>query len=311
MRLPLRHEPPYRDAPRARCAHLEELADAALGLPLVAAGEGIAKRGGRGRHGGALQWHFGLAAHDGEASPDWEGRIEIKLVSVWCVGSLQSGRVACDKLKVCDAGLDPWKKLANTLWVFADRMTRVVVGHRFTSLSGAFRNCLEASWGADPHFEHPDLFVEPRGRGPSRSPAYYISSRALREFVVDSRLRPSVFDAKWWASARSAGGQGSEPRITVREHRERALACRHCGGPLAVDDAELLAKGWAPTLHSDPDTGSTCVCRVVVDAEQLPRPRACSLEEQRAALECAGHAMADFRLADRVMEPEDHQHGLT
>ena len=93
----------------------------------------VAKGGGRGRHGNALQWHFGLEAHDSEAVLDWEDRIEIKMVSVW---SNRSGDVLCDKLKVCDQGIDPWHKLANVLWVFVDRMSRVVLGHRFTHLAG-------------------------------------------------------------------------------------------------------------------------------------------------------------------------------
>src|SRR6187399_2221717 len=105
MRLGLRHPPPEQDAPPARCAHLEALAEAAIGLPLGPAAARVASMRSRGRYGNALQWHFGLAAHDSAARLDWEDRIEIKLVSVWRRGLADVGT---DKVKICDARIDPW-----------------------------------------------------------------------------------------------------------------------------------------------------------------------------------------------------------
>ncbi|MCA9688062.1 MAG: hypothetical protein KC636_00520, partial [Myxococcales bacterium] len=66
-----------------RCAYLEALIEAALGLPLAPAAELVTPARSRGRFGNALQWHLGLEPHDGAATLDWEDRIEIKMVSVW------------------------------------------------------------------------------------------------------------------------------------------------------------------------------------------------------------------------------------
>ena len=113
MRLPLRHRPPSRDAPLRSCRHLEHLADALRGVPLAPAAELLDEARGRGRHGNALQWHLGLEVVDTSPAPDWEERIEIKLVSVWQRGD---GQLKCDRIKVCDASCDPWRKLANVLF---------------------------------------------------------------------------------------------------------------------------------------------------------------------------------------------------
>jgi hypothetical protein len=158
MRLPLRHRPPLADARVQVCRHLDTLARAAVGLPLGPAAAMLGSAKSRGRHGNALQWHLGLAPHDGDATLDWEDRIEVKLVSVWRRGD----RVVCDKLKVCDADLDPWRKLANVLWVFADRTTRIVIGSARTTMAGPMRERLAQVWDRDPHFDAPDLFVEAR-----------------------------------------------------------------------------------------------------------------------------------------------------
>jgi hypothetical protein len=72
MRLPLRHPPPVVDTPRRRCAHLEALAEEALGLGLGPAAGLVAPMHARGRFGNALQWHFGLDPHDSSEQLDWE-----------------------------------------------------------------------------------------------------------------------------------------------------------------------------------------------------------------------------------------------
>jgi hypothetical protein len=81
MRLPLRHPPPGVDAPLRRCAYLEALAEASLGLCLAPAAALVATASARGRVGNALQWHFGLDANDSSEQLDWEDSVEIKLVS--------------------------------------------------------------------------------------------------------------------------------------------------------------------------------------------------------------------------------------
>jgi hypothetical protein len=142
MRLPLRHPPPgwtrrCAAAPTSRRSPRPRSASASRPRPPSSPPHA------RGRFGNALQWHFGLDPHDSSEQLDWEDRVELKLVSVW---RRRDGRLACDKLKVCDITADPWRKLGNVLWVFADRMTRVIVGHRFNRLAGPARSSLAAAW---------------------------------------------------------------------------------------------------------------------------------------------------------------------
>lgn len=307
MRLPLRHPPPGKDAAPRRCAHLEALAEAALGLPLAPATELLTARHSRGRHGNALQWHFGLEVHDGEARRDWEDRIEIKVVTVWRRG----GAVVCDKLKVCDLALDPWDKLANVLWVFVDRVTRVVVGHRFTRLAGDARRELEAAWALDPHFDRPLLFVEAREQEGRQAPAYYLAAAWLRAHVVPPEI-PGVFtfDAAWWAEARGPQRRRGEPFVVLWRGEAGAVACPRCGGRIHVDAARLGAEGAAPGVHAMP-FGPECALRghYLIDARLLPldarHPDRRDLED---ALEGRIGPDQVWRLADRVAEPEDHLH---
>ena len=308
MRLPLRHPPPGRDARPERCAHLEALADAALGLALGPAVALVTAPGSRGRHGNALQWHFGLDPHDGDAARDWEDRIEIKLVTVWRRG----GAIVCDKLKICDLSLDPWAKLANVLWVLVDRVTRVVVGHRCTSLAGDARRDLEASWAMDPHFDRPALFVEAREQEGRMAPAYYLSGAWLRAHVVPAEVQGVFpFDAAWWAEARGARGRRGDPLLTLWRGEVGAIACPRCGGQIHCDVARVVAEGAAPGAHAMP-FGAECALRdhLVLDAGRLPLP---AVHPDRRDLEAAieGRIALDqvWRLADRVPEPEDHLHG--
>ncbi|MGB1701117.1 MAG: hypothetical protein ACPHRO_14255, partial [Nannocystaceae bacterium] len=176
MRLPVRHAAPSRDAPRRSCAYLDALLHAAVGVPLRPAVSMFGTHMSRGRYGNALQWHLGLDSHDADAALDWEDIIEIKMVSVW---RTPSGRLACDKLKVCDVSVDPKEKLSNVAFVLVDRVTRVVVGSRRLRLAGDLRESLAQRWDADPHFDAAPLFVESRGEGEKASPAYYLAARWL------------------------------------------------------------------------------------------------------------------------------------
>jgi hypothetical protein len=311
VRLPLRHPPPTGDVVRRRCTHLEVLAEHALGLPLGAAARVLTGGRSRGRHGIALQWHLGLEAHDGRAEPDWEGRIEIKLVSLWRRGET----VLADKVKVCDAALDPRLKLASVLWVFADRATRVVVGHGFTALAGPLREALSAGWDADPHFEDAPIVLEERRTGDLSAPAYYLQASFLREVGIVPRRAPHgvlPFDASWWRGARAQHG-GRDPLWTVVTDRavadEGHAPCPRCGAGVRFDPARLRELGWSPGLHA-PSGSPHCLTfgHAVVDAAELPRPRACSVGEQHAAL-CMTHAAHEVvRLSDRIPEPDDHEH---
>lgn len=310
MRLPLRHPPPGRDAPPVRCAYLSALAEHSLGLALGPAAELVAPLGSRGRYGSALQWHFGLEPHDGLDHLDWEDRIELKLVSVW---RTRDGALACDKLKVSDLTIDPWRKLGSVLFVFADRLTRVIVGHRFFRLAGPTRERLEAAWGQDPHFERPALFVEAREQEERQAPAYYLSAAWFRDEAVLPAAPPGAFpfDARWWSSAR-AGARGREPLATLwRGEGGGALACPRCGGPVRADLARVAADGWAPAIHAMP-FGDACALRghYVLAASRLALgPGAPGRTGLEAALE--GRLAADCveRLSDHVLEPEDHLHG--
>lgn len=305
MRLPLRHAPPGRDAPARRCAHLELLAEHAVGLPLGAAAELVAAGRSRGRHGNALQWHLGLEPHDGLATLDWEDRIEIKLVTVWRAG--EDRHITCDKLKVCDVTVDPWAKLSNVLWVFADRITRMVVGHRFWRLAGPARERLERSWTLDPHFDRPDLFVEAREQDGRSAPAYYL---AARWFVAEDLLPQDAagvlpVDARWWTEARSASG-GRDPLITCVAGADAAAVCPRCDGPLTFDARRLGERGWSPARHGMP-LGDACATRehVVVHRGHLAGT---FTAEAEAALVGTVDRDRIVRLADGVLEPEDHLH---
>lgn len=260
----------------------------------------------RGRHGNALQWHLGLSSHDSEATLDWEDRIEIKLVSVW---RRSDGSVGCDKLKVCDAGVDPRHKLSNVLWVFADRMTRVVVGHRFTCLEGAMRERLVDKWSIDPHFGEPSLFIESRESGDEAAPAYYLARRWLEDegLLPDDAAGIYRFDAKWWSEARKGHG-GKDPLITVVSDQTH-VACPRCGGPIEVPLDRLGEQGWAPVAHRMP-LGPECAVagHLAVDGSRLCRPSGCSPEEMVAGIQRSVPRDRVWRLADRVLEPDDHLH---
>jgi len=314
VRLPLRHPPPGDDAPLRRCRHLELLAEAARGVPLGPAAEHLIAARGRGRHGNALQWHFGLEVHDSRPEPDWEGRIEIKLISVW---QRADGRLGCDRVKVCDAAMDPWRKLGNVLFVFADRLTRVVLGHRFHRLAGDSRERLARSWVVDPHFDQPTLMLESREgkRGtakPTMAPAYYLAARWLEQ----EGLLPSHpvgigyrFDSNWWRASR-AEHRGRDPLVTLaRTDRGEVTDCPRCRGRLRCDLDRVFELGWAPAIHTMP-LGDTCALRghAVIDPRRLPAPTIASDAEQFAGIEARTPSDKLWRLADRVPEPDDHEH---
>lgn len=277
-----------------------------VGVPLGAAADLVAPPRSRGRHGNALQWHFGLAAHDGEAQLDWEDRIEIKLVSVWA----RAGGVACDKLKVCDISVDPWHKLSNVLWVFADRLTRVVVATRMFTLAGPARLQLERSWSMDPHFDQPDLFVEARERADgAAAPAYYLAARWFAAAGLLPAPGPGIFpfDSRWWGQARAEHGREPIPSVAVDpEGRQR---CRRCGGPLRFSAEAVERNGWAPAHHGMP-MGVICAPRghFVVDGRRLSLPAEIPPEEMLDTFERRVPRDAVFRLSERVPEPDDHLH---
>lgn len=306
MRLPLRHPPPSDDPPLRRCAHLDALARAAVGLPLGAAADLVAPGRSRGRHGNALQWHLGLASHDAEARLDWEDRVEIKLVSVW----MRAGAVVCDKLKVCDIAVDPWHKLSNVLWVFADRLTRVVVGARAWSLRGGARHRLAQAWSLDPHFEQPDLFVEARERADgSAAPAYYLAAQWLQREGLLPAPGPGIFpfDGRWWGQSRREHGR--EPILSVALDPSGHQRCRRCGGPLRFSPEAVADAGWAPAHHGMP-MGSNCAPRghFVVDGRRLLMPAEIPPEDMLDALERRIPRESVWRLSERVPEPDDHLH---
>jgi hypothetical protein len=309
MRLPLRHPPRGRDAPRRRCRHLEQLAEAARGLPLGPAADALTRARGRGRHGNALQWHLGLDAHDTDPRPDWEGRIEIKLVSVW---QRADGRLSCDRVKVCEVSVDPWAKLSNTLFVFADRLSRVVLGHRFFVLAGPARDLLERAWGLDPHFDRPALMLESRDGPDGMAPAYYLASwwlAAAGLLPTDPVELGYRFDASWWRAVR-AEHDGRDPLLALARTDEGELTpCPRCRGRLRADLGEVFERGWAPAIHTMP-LSPTCALRghAVLDPRRLPEPATATDAEQFAAVESRLAADQLWRLADRVPEPEDHGH---
>jgi hypothetical protein len=312
MRLPLRHAPPGVDAPLRRCAHLESLAEAAVGMPLGPAAAMVASRRSRGRHGNALQWHFGLSSHDGDATLDWEDRIEIKLVSVWRRGMDGRRGLGCDKLKVCDVAIDPWRKLSNVLWVFADRLTRVVVAARAWRLAGAGRARLETAWHTDPHFGDPLLFVEAREHAGRRAPAYYLAARWFHEEGLLPPDGPGVlpFDGRWWNRVRREHGRDPLATIVDDAGAPGPVACPRCGGPISYESEALAALGWAPARHGMPLEG---VCgtagHFVVAAAHMIASRVQSPAEFRAAIESRLDTAKTWRLTERVPEPDDHGHG--
>lgn len=306
MRLPLRHPPPDCDAPLRRCAHLEALAEAATGVPLGPAAKLIAAGRSRGRHGNALQWHFGLDPHDGLPVLDWEDRIEIKLVSVWARAG--GGGLATDKVKVCDVAIDPWRKLSNVLWVFADRLTRVVIGHRFWRLAGAARVRLARSFEMDPHFDRPDLFVEAREHEGRSAPAYYLSARWLESESILPAFGALPFDARWWGDARAASG-GRDPLVAAaHEPFAPEIECPRCHGSLSLQPDAVAKEGWSPARHGLP-LGDACALRwhLVVDAGRLPSGGG-TREELEVALAGGQSPERILRVCDRVLEPEDHLH---
>ena len=311
MRLPLRHRPPSQPEPLRRCAHLEDLAEALVGVPLGSAARRVASRRSRGRHGNALQWHLGLSSHDAAAHLDWEDRIEIKLVTVWGRGTQDEPGVGCDKLKVCDVGIDPWHKLANVLFVHADRLTRVVVGAHLFHLDAPRLERLAVAWDEDPHFGHPPLFVEAREQEGRRAPAYYLSARWLEsEGILPRPCSPIFdFDPAWWNATRREHGR--DPLLTLADRPLAQLRCPRCGGPITVDQDRLAERGWAPARHGMP-LGDACALagHAVVDATRLRASRAATQEEFAAALEQRVEPDRVWRLADRVPEPEDHLHGV-
>lgn len=277
-----------------------------MGLPLCGAANVLSSLRSRGRHGNALQWHFGLDPHDGRAVLDWEDRIEIKLVSVW---RRSDGEVGCDKLKVCDLAIDPWHKLGNVLWVFADRLTRVVVGAALSRLAGGARERLEASWALDPHFEHPLLFVEAREQEGRSAPAYYLAARWFEEERLLPAVSPSIFpfDTAWWKAARAEHKR--DPWLTLVDGSGDRIACPRCGGALHFEGERVRGSGWAPAHHAWP-VGDACILRAhaVIDGRRLAMSPWQTPEEFRAALESRLTPDALWRLADRVPEPEDHEH---
>jgi hypothetical protein len=239
------------------------------------------------------------------ADLDWEGRIEIKLVSVWRRGT----GVGCDKLKVCDIGIDPWRKLSNVLFVFADRLTRVVVDAAVFHLGPEALARLRPSWGDDPHFGHPALFVEAREQQGRPSPAYYLSSAWLEAERLLPPPGPGIFefDARWWNRCRREHGR--DPLLSVADDGAGALVCGRCGGPISYHLDAVARAGWAPARHGMP-LGDVCAltAHAVVAAARLRAGTVQSPDEFVAGIEARLPREAVWRVADRIPEPEDHRH---
>lgn len=304
MRLPVRHNPPEHDAMLRRCAYLDLLCEAAVGLPLGPAARALTTERSRGRYGNALQWHLGLEPHDGRAELDWEDRIELKIVTVW---RRLDGSVVSDKLKVCDATIDPGRKLSNVRWVFVDRLTRVVLGCAHTHFSGEFAQTLRAQWFRDPHFERPTLFVEARESGGTSAPAYYLSAQFLRQIgVVREIPGTSHFDTKLWSAVRRETGRA--PLLALAPlGGDRDIGCPRCAGRLRFDPEVLQARGVVRAQHTMP-LGDACATRghlVIRPDLELPATPVASNRELRAGLQAVGGL---FRLSERILEPDDHGH---
>lgn len=308
MRLPLAH-PPSSAAPEARrCDYLLDLAEASVGLPLGMAAQRLMDGQGRGRHGNALQWHLGLDIRDGRAQLDWENRIEIKLVSVW---RTQSGAWSCDKLKVCDHNVDPWHKLSNVLWVFADRMTRVVLTTQLRPLQGALREAMARAWTQDPHFGAPDLFVESRDRGEAMSPAYYLSSAIMRSAVVQPAAVtvPSRSPLMWDPiAAASWRKQRHEPVWVLIDEDAPMPRCPVCNAALGIEDTQGVERGWVPLVHAPSQSPCQAWNWIGVDGAHVPPSPVLSRIEQLQALMAIPGQGELLRLADRCIEPLDHGH---
>lgn len=309
MRLLVRHAAPTVDAPVRECAYLDALLDAAVGVPLRPAVALFGTYASRGRYGNALQWHIGLEPHDGAATLDWEDSIELKIVSVW---RTSRGRIACDKLKVCDVSVDPRHKLSNVAFVLVDRVTRVVVGSRRRRLAGPLRESLAQRWDADPHFDSAPLFVESRGEGEKSAPAYYLAASWLASALGLDEELPGVylFDSSQWTSLRADGG-GRDPLVSVLD--AHAMSERHrcprCPGTLRMDAGKFESTGICAAAHTR-GMGERCDHRghIAVDGRRLGQIAACSMDEMLAGIEDRVEAREVWRLADRVPEPEDHLH---
>lgn len=304
MRLPVRHNPPGQDAPLRRCAHLDALCEAAVGLPLGPAARALTTARSRGRFGNALQWHLGLEPHDGRPELDWEDRIELKLVTVW---RRLDGRVVSDKLKVCDATIDPGHKLSNVRFILVDRLTRVVLGSVHTHFAGTFAEVLREEWFRDPHFERPTLFVEARESGGGSAPAYYLSAEFLRRTgIVGDVPGTSHFDTKLLTEIRRETGRG--PWLALAPERpEGEVPCPRCQGRLRFDPEQVEVRGFARAVHTMP-LGDACATRahlVVRPSADLPAAPVATPAELRDGLQGVGGL---FRLCERVLEPEDHEH---
>ena len=166
-----------------------------MGLPLGSAAAMLGSAKSRGRHGNALQWHLGLAPHDGDKTLDWEDRIEVKLVSVWRARR-QGGVRQAEGLRRGSLSVAQARERALGLRRSHHANRR---GRASTTMAGRLRERLAATWDRDPHFEQPDLFVEARDGEAGPAPAYYLAatwfaarSDLAAELAGDLRVRPAT-----------------------------------------------------------------------------------------------------------------------
>ncbi len=303
------------------------------GICLAPAARVVAPARSRGRHGLALQWHLGLAAHDPSPLPDWEERIEVKLLTVW---RRSDGTLASDKVKICEASSDPNAKLANVLWVLADHATRVVVGHTYTVLAGPMRAELESSWYEDPHFGEPTIYVESRDSGRACSPAYYLTPSFVSKHVLapmgplsgvfehTSSLAASAqaraaFGLEDRASAAamttgpdtySSAGSLQAPALVADAHSlspSDPVRCPSCTGELLVTGQDLAQRGVLFAAHRLA-RGCPHPWVRVVDQSALVPATICSRSEQIDLVVDRVPLASIWRVSDRVLEPEDHLH---
>jgi hypothetical protein len=185
----------------------------------------------------------------------------------------------------------------------------VVVGATHFCLAGAARQRLARAWLADPHFDHPALFVEAREQQGRRAPAYYLAGRWFLEEALLPPQLPGVlgFDARWWHAARAEHGR--DPIASIADGATGRLMCPRCGGPIRYDADVLIGQGWTPARHGMP-LGEICAVRghFVVGADRLHPGSVQSVAEFRAGVEGRMLPEQVWRLADRVPEPEDHLH---